>query len=192
MNVDATLPLEGTIAIQDSLMPEFAGGISSLRNSWTPTFPYPFDTMSLPEVRVSMRENITFVSLKTAPEIRSAKWLDQTVPELIRLLWLPEGWSSDNPERINPRAVEKVLALLLAILESNSPPPIVVPTIRGGVQVEWHQNGIDLEIESFNSSKVEYYFSDSKGEKEGTIEDDPTILKQFTSRLKTTSCSPRV
>jgi hypothetical protein len=192
MNVDVALPLKGTFAIQHKLMSEFAGGISSLHNSWTPSFPYPFDTMSLPEVRVSMQENITVVFLKIAPEISSARWLNQTVPELVRLLWLPEGWNSDNPERINPRAVEKILMLLLAILESDSPPPIVVPTTRGGIQVEWHQNGIDLEIESFNSSKVEYYFSDSKGEKEGTIEDDPAILKRFTSRLKTSSCSSRV
>jgi len=192
MNVDVALPLEGTFAIQNKSMPEFAGGISSLHNSWTHTFPYPFDTMSLPEVRVSVRENSVVVALKIAPEIIYAKWLNQTVPELVRLLWLPKGWNSDNPEQINPRAIEKILTLLLAILEPDSPPPIVVPTTRGGVQVEWHQNGIDLEIESFNSSKLEYYFSDSKDEKEGTIEDDPAILKQFTSRLKTTSCSPRV
>lgn len=192
MSTDVALPLKGTFEIQNKLKPDFAGGISSLHNSWTPAFPYPFDTMSLPEVRVSMRENITFVSLRIAQEISSAKWLDQTVSELVRLLWLPEGWNSDNPERINPRAVERILELLLAILESDSPPPIVVPTTRAGVQVEWHQNGIDLEIESFNSSKVEYYFSDSRGEKEGTIADDPTILKQFTSRLKTTRCSQRV
>jgi len=191
MNVDVALPLEGTFAIQNKLMSEFAGGISSLHNSCTHTFPYPFDTMSLPEVRVSVRENIVIVSLKIAPEISSAKWLNQTVRELIRLLWLPKDWNSDNPQPINPRAIEKMLALLLALLEPDSPPPVVVPTARGGIQVEWHQNRIDLEIEAFNSSKLEYYFSDSKGEQEGIIEDDPAILKQFTGCLKTTSCSRR-
>lgn len=189
MTLDVALPLPGTFAIQNKLMPEFAGGISSLHNSWTPAFPYPFDTMSAPEVRVSVRENIVIVSLKIASEMSSAKWLNQTVPELVRLLWLPKNWNSDNPEQINPRAIEKILALLLAILEANSPPPVVVPTTRGGIQVEWHQNGIDLEIEAFNSNKVGYYFSDPGGEQEGTIEDDPAILKQFTSRLKTASCS---
>ena len=184
MSVDVALPMKGTFAIQNKLMPESAGGISSLHNSWIHTFPHPFDTMSLPEVRVSMREDITVISLKIASELSSAKWLNQTVSELVRLLWLPKGWNSENPEQINPRAVERMLELLLVILEPDSPPPTVVPTTRGGVQAEWHQNRIDLEVESFNSSKVEYYFSDSKVEKEGTIAGDPAILKQFTSRLK--------
>jgi hypothetical protein len=192
MTLDVALPLGGTLAIQNKLMPEFAGGISSLHNSWTHTYPYPFDTMSPLEVRVSVGENTVIVSLKTASEISSVKWLNQTIIGLVRLLWLPKDWSSDNPERINPRVIEKILALLLTILEPDSPPPVVVPTTRGGVQVEWHQNGIDLEIEAFNSSKLEYYFGGSEGEQEGAIEDDPAILKQFTSCLKTTSCSSRV
>ena len=106
-------------------------------------------------------------------------------------MWLPRDWNSDNPRQIEPKSIEKILAVLLTILDSDSTPPAVVPTTRGGVQVEWHQNGIDLEIEAFNSSKLEYYFSDSNGEQDRTIEDDPAILKQFTGCLKTTSCPPR-
>jgi len=183
MTLDVALPLSGTLTIQNKPMPEFAGGISSLHNSWIHTSPYPFDTMSPEEVRVSVQENTVIVSLKMASQISPAKWLSQTVSELVRLLWLPKDWNSDNSELINTKAIEKILALLLTILEPDSTPPVVVPTTRGGVQVEWHQNGIDLEIEAFNSSKLEYYFSSSKGEQEGTIEDDPAVLKQFTSFL---------
>lgn len=184
MMLDVAQPLGGTLAIEDKWMPEFAGGISSLHNSLIHGFPYPFDTMSPPEIRVSVRENIIIVSFRMASRISSAKWLNQTVPELVRLLWLPQDWNSDNPEQISPKAIEKILALLLIILEPDSTPPVVVPTTRGGVQVEWHQNEVDLEIEATSSGKLEFFFSGLAGDKEGPVGDDPATLKQYTHYLK--------
>ena len=116
MTLNAAQRLGGTFAVQNKPTPEFAGGISSLHNSSIDTLPYPFDTMSPEEVRVSVRENKVIVSLNIAPEMSYAKWLNQTIPELVRLLWLPKDWNSDNPERINPKAIEKILSLLLVIL----------------------------------------------------------------------------
>lgn len=174
MMLDTALFLGRTVAVSNKPMPEFAGWISSLRNSWAHAIPHPFDTVSAPEVRVSV---------KMTPEVSPAKWLERTMPELARLLWLPKDWSSDNPERINLKAIEKMLELLLAILEPDSPAPIVVPTTRGGVQVEWHQNGIDLEIEATSSGTLEFFFSGPRGDKEGLVRDDPTDLKQYTRYL---------
>ncbi len=190
MTLDLALPSGGTFLIDDKSKPKFVAGISSLQDSWVYTSPSPFDTMSLLEVGVSGEENTVIVSFNTASEKSSAKWLSQTVVELVRLLGLPKDWNSDNPERINLKAIEKILALLLAILDSDSTPPVVVPTSRGGVQVEWHQNGIDFEIKAFNSSKLEYFFSGPSGEQEGTIENDPTTLKRFTRCLKATHPTP--
>ncbi len=182
MTLDVALPSKGTFLIDDRSKPKYVGGISSLRDSWVYTSPSPFDTMSLLE----WGETTVIVSFETASEKSSAKWLRQTVVELVRLLGLPKDWNSDNPARINPKAIEKILALLLTILDSDSTPPVVVPTSQGGVQVEWHQNGIDLEIEAFNSGNPEYFFSGPGGEQEGTIENDPTPLKQFAHYLKAT------
>jgi len=141
---------------------------------------------SLPEVVVSVQEDRVKVSFDPAPTIGSAKWLNPTIANLLRLLSLPRDWNSDNPRRIEPKSIEKILALLLTILDSDSTPPAVVPTTRGGVQVEWHQNGIDLEIEALSSGKLEFFVSGPKGDKEGTIEGDTDILnlKQYTCLLK--------
>lgn len=179
------LPLAGTLAIQNRPRPVYGGGISSLRNSWAHTFPYPFDTMSLPEVGVSVQEDTVVISINT--DTSSMAWLNKTITELIGLMRLPRDWSSDCPKRIEHKAIEKIIALLLVILEPDSPPPSVVPTRRGGVQVEWHQNGIDLEIEATSSDKLEYYFSGPRGDREGTIgEDRALFLKRFTPNLKAT------
>jgi hypothetical protein len=184
MTLDMAIPFDGTFAVLDKPRTGYDEGISSLRNSWVHNYPSPFDTMSLPEVGISIRENAVTVSFNTVSEISSTKWFNRTITELIRLLWLRKDWNSDNPKQISPKAVERILAVLLAILDSDSTPPIVVPTTRGGVQVEWHQKGIDLEIEAFDSGKLEYFFSGPKGEKEGSVEGSPVTLKSFTSYLK--------
>lgn len=184
MTLDVALPWDWTFAIQNKSRPQYAGGISSLRNSWLNTSPSPFDTVSLPEVGVSVQENTVVVFLKTALEVSSARWFNRTITEIVGLMWLPKDWNSYSPKRIEPKTIEKMLAVLLAILDPDSTPPTVVPTTRGGVQVEWHWNGIDLEIEAFNSSKLEFFFSGPTGDEEGSIEADPTTLKRFTHFLK--------
>ena len=32
-------------------------------------------------------------------------------------------------------------------MRPNTPAPSIVPTVRGGLQLEWHQTQIDLEVE---------------------------------------------
>ncbi|MBM4018910.1 MAG: hypothetical protein FJ288_11375 [Planctomycetes bacterium] len=44
-------------------------------------------------------------------------------------------------------SVQMALNALMMVMESRSPAPTVVPTVEGGVQLEWHQNDIDLEVE---------------------------------------------
>ena len=185
MTLDAVLPSNMILEVQSKSRLEFAGGISSLRNSWGYISPLPFDTMSLQEVSVSVRGDTASVSLKSESDVGSAKWLNQTIVALVRLIWLPRDWNSDNPKRIKPKTVERIIALLLSILDPDSTSPMVVPTTQGGIQVEWHQNEIDLEIEAESSGKLEFFFSGPKGDKEGTIEGNPAIiLKQFIHYLK--------
>lgn len=191
MTLDVAPPSRRTYLIDDKSKSKFVGGISSLQDSWVYTSPSPFDTMSLLEGGVSGEENTVIVSFNTASEKSSAKWFRQTIVELVRLLGLPKDWNSDNPRQIEPKSIEKILTVLLTILDSDSTPPAVVPTSRGGVQVEWHQNGIDLEIEALSSGKLEFFVSGPEGDKEGTIEGDTTILKRYTRLLKAThSLSP--
>lgn len=184
MTLEVALPWDRTLTIGNEPSPEFAGGISSLRNSWLRSSPLSFDTVSLPEVGVSVYENKVIVSLKTISDASSSKWLNQTVSKMVQLLWLPEDWSSDSPKRISSRSIERILAVFLTILDPDSPPPVVVPTTQGGVQVEWHQNDVDLEIEATSSGKLEFFFSGPKGDKEGLVGDDPAILKQYAHYIK--------
>ena len=66
-------------------------------------------------------------------------------------------------------ATKSLLMVLARVLEPNTPPPAVVPTWNYGVQVEWHRNGVDLEIEADPSGNVEFFF------KRGEFEDESSV-----------------
>ncbi|HEY3241769.1 MAG TPA: hypothetical protein VGM03_00330 [Phycisphaerae bacterium] len=49
---------------------------------------------------------------------------------------------------------------MVAVLPDDAPAPAVVPTSRGGLQLEWHTRGIDLEIEFETPHRLRGYFHD--------------------------------
>jgi hypothetical protein len=76
-----------------------------------------------------------------------APWVEPTLRTLGSLLTLPAGWDSYGARAPDPSCVLAAWRLLAAVMRDHIPAPTVVPTVRGGVQLEWHRNGADLEIE---------------------------------------------
>ena len=70
----------------------------------------------------------------------------KSVKDVADLLGLPAGWNSYSAKPIEPRNVKRAIELLAELLGPETPPPIVVPTVGGGIQLEWHNNGIDIEV----------------------------------------------
>jgi hypothetical protein len=81
---------------------------------------------------------------------------------------LEENWDSYGARRVDPRCTEAAVGLLRAILDSTTPRPFVVPTCRGGIQLEWHRGGVDLEIEIESPEQMNVFFEDAN---EGTCKE---------------------
>jgi len=79
-------------------------------------------------------------------ETRST-WFKTAVAELGDLLHLPPNWDSYGAKPVDQRNIGAALELLIRIMQDDTPAPSVVPTTTGGVQLEWHLQGIDLEVE---------------------------------------------
>lgn len=73
------------------------------------------------------------------------------------LMSLDAGWDSYGGYPVQPRAALHAVQLLAAILENDVPPPSVVPTVTGGLQLEWHDSGADLEMEVRVDRSVEVF-----------------------------------
>ena len=105
------------------------------------------------------------IRFDSAPELRDAKWFLPTRDALAALLQNSDiGIPNSRPSETS---VIGALNILAKILDSSAPPPAVVPTYEGGVQVEWHRNGVDLEIEINPDGNAEYFFASPNEEHEG-------------------------
>jgi hypothetical protein len=90
----------------------------------------------------------------------SPPWIKPAVRGLSALLELPSDWDSYGGVRIKPEIVIAALNLLFETMQYDSPAPSIVPTSRGGIQLEWHRNGVDLEVEFVSPSRVRGVFED--------------------------------
>lgn len=60
---------------------------------------------------------------------------------------LPRGWNSHGAEPVSDTAFRQVIEFLTAYVVRGVAGPALVPTVRGGLQLEWHRRGVDIEVE---------------------------------------------
>ena len=81
----------------------------------------------------------------------------KSVKQVADLLDLPESWNSYSAKPIEPQHAVRAVELLAQLLDTGAPPPTVVPTVRGGIQLEWHANGVDIEVYINSPSEVTFF-----------------------------------
>jgi hypothetical protein len=110
------------------------------------------------ELRFANGESITAQLTGRGSEPTS---LWHVLGSLHRLAALSPGWDSYGAKPLNPSAVRRMLNLLSLLLPDDAPEPSVVPTRDGGVQLEWHRRGIDLEVKVPASGPISYLIADA-------------------------------
>jgi hypothetical protein len=93
-------------------------------------------------------------------------WLRAAVEALGAILGLPDNWDSYGAVSVDPEAVCHTVYLMSEIMRPDTPLPSVVPTNIGGIQLEWHVNGVDLEIEIVSRHRVAVWSRDLRTEEE--------------------------
>ena len=87
---------------------------------------------------------------------------------------MQENWDSYEASPIHESAILRAFNILSEIVNPSFslPAPSVVPTAKGGIQLEWHRNGVDLEIEIYPYSGGAFFY-ERKGEEPLEREEDP-------------------
>lgn len=85
----------------------------------------------------------------------SPDWLADVNQEIEALLALPENWNSYNARSVRREAALSAQHLIQETVRADTPRPIVMPTPVGGIQIEWHTRGVDLEIEIDERGRIE-------------------------------------
>jgi len=98
-----------------------------------------------------------------------------------RLLRMPPNWDSYGAKTIDRQRAETALYLIWVAIASGVPAPAIIPTSNGGIQLEWHRCGMDLEIQVASGTSLEVFFENlATGETyEREIGDDLTPLRFF-------------
>jgi hypothetical protein len=128
---------------------------------------------------ISREQIFTLSWIDTGQELPA--WFDQTMSGFADLLTLPANWDSYRAKPIDEPTVQKALELLDLLLGNNSPAPSVVPLASGGLQVEWHRAGQDLEIIFEPGANPEFfYMNESNGaEHSGSTANQLDMLRQL-------------
>lgn len=78
---------------------------------------------------------------------RSDDWLIHVKRSLEELIALPAGWDGHGGRPVDLDIAAFTLQLLAETMANGAPPPQLIPLSYGGLQLEWHEVGIDLEME---------------------------------------------
>lgn len=121
---------------------------------------------------------------------RPLQWLPSIVGQLQELADFPEDWDSYGAPMIDRNCIEGALQLLANLIDPDrapsTPVPSVVPTSTGTVLLEWHTNGIDLEIEVLAPHRFHVVVEDSRHEKDSAefdVDTDLDRVAKFIGRL---------
>ena len=112
-------------------------------------------------------------------------WFDPLMQGFVDLFTLPHDWDSYGAGPIDPRAVHEAMTLINSLLGPTSPAPRVVPLSSGGLQLEWHRQGIDLEIVFDRDGEPFFYYRNrvTGDESEHALPQDNALLKSILRNL---------
>lgn len=94
--------------------------------------------------------------------VSSELWFEPVRDAVADLLTLADDWDSYGAPPVKSEYAAATVTLLHTIMDERTPTPAIVPTTFGGVQVEWHRNGIDLEIEIESTSRINVFYEDAR------------------------------
>lgn len=83
------------------------------------------------------------------------------IERVVELAELPGGWNSCDANPVSATALRRTLEFLLEHVTPGVDLPAVVPTVRGGLQLEWHNNGLDVEVEIASDGPVSLFMEDT-------------------------------
>lgn len=113
-------------------------------------------------------------------------WIQATLKQIDEISALELNWDSYGAPVISPSRILQAYKVVRSIMHDRAPIPNLVPTSDGSIQIEWHANGVDLEILLVSDADLDVSFEDLRGEVpsfEGVLNIDIKILVDYVRLL---------
>lgn len=119
------------------------------------------------------------------PDFIEPEWLLITLEKIQELASLGDNWDSYGACKINQKTLIKTIVVMFELLDQDCPAPSVIPIPDGNVQLEWHQKGVDIELEIHSHGLAHYYLYDldTEEELEGVFSGDLRNINKFLQKL---------
>lgn len=82
-------------------------------------------------------------------------WYEALKDRLDELTSLPVGWDGYAGQPVSFQSAKFVADMLERLCREGVPPPYLVPGSDGSVQVEWHRNQVDVELDVLGPQNIE-------------------------------------
>jgi hypothetical protein len=114
----------------------------------------------------------------------AADWLRSAVQRIENLTTLARDWNSYGSHPVTAEAALAAVRFLLDTAYRELGAPAIVPLPDGGVQVEWHRGGLDVEI-AFSEDEPGIYVEDHETGQSfvRSLGEAATLLVQLSPRL---------
>jgi hypothetical protein len=80
------------------------------------------------------------------PKKRVAPWMEAVAARFAELVALRADWNGHGACPIASANIIAAGRFLAAVMKPSTPAPTIVPTGGGGMQLEWHRAGLDVEL----------------------------------------------
>ncbi len=118
------------------------------------------------------------------PGRRRKAWVEEIAGRITRLSALSPGWDGQRARPIDRQTLLQVWRFVEGIADVVVIPPSMVPTVSGGVALEWHRNGVDLEID-FSGGTPTVSYEDTDGiEAEGPLVAHVDVVAAALGRIR--------
>ena len=138
--------------------------------------------LTAPQVTI-VEYHSPFASIQTVP----FKLIQAAIRQAFDLVRLPNGWNSYNARPVSEKAARHAITFLVQAASAipNIAAPAVVPTVRGGLQLEWHRQGFDFEVEFGPDGPASWYAEDRTT---GQVFEEPivgheAVVRQWLNRI---------
>ncbi len=93
-------------------------------------------------------------------------WLRSVLESFADVMQLPAGWDSYGAAPPSREAAVAAFTFLVGAMAPTTSPPSIVPMSDGGIQLEWHRNGLDVEIDFPSDGPPVLYVAEASSETE--------------------------
>lgn len=147
-----------------------------------------YTSAAFPRVRpepVRGPANPTYASAQTREFERpgAGQWQQEAYARLVHLMSLNRGWDGNESPAVRSEIATFAWSVMSSVMTTSTPIPFIAPVTGGGLQLEWHVGGLDIELYIPQPSRAELYIEYQDGRKR--VEEDLTSdFEQLSSAIQ--------